>query len=142
MNEFIVEGTPRSLQGRPAGIKEWQASVREAAVASIRNEDRLDYVDVSARIFHFCFEWGSTAGDLDNIAKPILDALVGVAFFNDNQITQLLLRRTDLQRHELTVIEGATPLLAGRIDKALHTPGGGGFVYIAVDENVDHRSLP
>lgn len=142
MNEFIVEGTPRSLQGSSAGIREWQATVREAAVTAISDENRLDYADVSARILHFCFEWGGTSGDLDNIAKPILDAIAGVAFFNDNQITQLLLRRTDLQRHGVTVIEGATPLLAARIGRAIETMGGGGFVYVAVDENIDHGSVP
>ena len=142
MNEFIVEGTPRSLQASSAGIKEWQATVKEAAVAAIRDEDRLDYVDVSARILHFCFEWGHTSGDLDNIAKPILDAIAGIAFFNDNQVTQLLLRRTDLQRHEVTMIEGATPLLAGRIEKAIEAREGRGFVYVAVDAHIDHRSVP
>ncbi len=137
-----MEGTPRSLQGSSAGIKEWQAAVREAAVAAISDEGRLDFVDVSARILHFCFEWGHTSGDLDNIAKPILDAIAGVVFFNDNQVTQLLLRRTDLQRHGITMIEGATPLLAGRIEKAIEAAAGGGFVYVAVDENIDHRSVP
>jgi hypothetical protein len=142
MPEFIVEGTPRSLQGSRRGIDEWKEVVRGAASAAIEETDRIDYVDVSARIIHFCFNWADNSGDLDNIAKPILDAVAGVAFFNDNQVTELVLRRTDLQRQEITEVVGATPLLAERIERAIEAADGLGFVYIAVSTEVDHGRLP
>jgi hypothetical protein len=142
MLELIVEGTPRSLQGSRAGIADWKEVVRAAADVAYPDRDvRIDYVDVSARILHFCFDWGDNAGDLDNIAKPILDAIAGVVFFNDNQVTEVLLRRTDLERHDLTEIEGASPLLAERIERALQDEDPLGFVYIAVSTEVDHRRL-
>lgn len=140
--EFIVEGTPRSLQGSARGVNEWKDIVRKAAQAASGDAyDRIEMVDVSARIIHFCFDWTDTSGDLDNIAKPILDAIAGVAFFNDNQITQLFLRRTDLGRHGVTQVDGATPLLAERIDDALQRSYGLGFVYIVVSASVDHGRL-
>ena len=142
MNEFIVEGTPRSLQASPKGKREWMEAVRAAAYEAIGEGDRINSVDVSARIFHFCFDWGNNSGDLDNIAKPILDAAAGVAFFNDNQVTQVVLRRTDLYRHEISEVSGATPLLAERLERAIKSGDGLGFVYIAVDTHVDHERLP
>lgn len=143
MPEIIVEGTPRSLQGSRRGLTDWMAHVRAAAERAYpEREERLDFVDVSARILHFCFDWGDTDGDLDNIAKPILDALAGILFFNDSQIKELVLRRTDLQARALTTIDRATPLLAERIDRALRTSDGSGFVYVAVGTDADHGIMP
>lgn len=34
-------------------------------------------------------------GDLDNVLKPVLDALKGIAFEDDSQVTQLLATRCD-----------------------------------------------
>jgi crossover junction endodeoxyribonuclease RusA len=138
--EFIVEGTPRSLQGSSRGIDAWKEIVKEIArKATNDGETRVDFVDVSVRIFHYCFDWGYNDGDLDNIAKPILDAMCGVAIFNDNQVRHLTLRRTDLDLHPLTRIEGATPLLADRLERTLSTKDG--FVYIAVERDAEHGSI-
>ena len=104
--------------------------------------ERIDFVDVWVRIAHYCFDWSDNSGDLDNIAKPILDAMCGIAIFNDNQVKELLLRRTDLRQHQLTAIVGATPLLATRLDKAIAAPDGDpGFVYIAVGTRIEHGRL-
>ena len=141
MPEFIVEGTPRSMQASSRGREDWKGAVQSAARDAIVEAERIEFVDVSSRIFHFCFDWGDNSGDLDNIAKPILDAISGVIFFNDNQVTELVLGRTDLRRHEIFEIEGASPLLADRIDRAIVSGDGLGFVYVSVDTEVDHRSL-
>ena len=139
--EFVVNGTPRSLQGSARGVEAWKQVVRAAANRATNDRDkRVDYIDVGVRIFHFCFDWGDTDGDLDNIAKPIVDAICLEAIFNDNQVKQLILRRTDLRKHKLTEIVGATPLLAERIERALSDEGG--FVYIAVEGDAEHGRLP
>ena len=49
--------------------------VLEAAAGQVTDELSIQWTDVSATILHFCPEWGAQ-GDLDNIAKPILDALI------------------------------------------------------------------
>jgi hypothetical protein len=139
--EFVVDGTPRSLQGSSRGIEAWKDVVREAARRATNDrEHRVDYIDVAVRIFHYCFDWGDNDGDLDNIAKPILDAMCGEAIFNDNQVRHLTLRRTDLRQHGLTQIDGATPLLAERLERALSDEGG--FVYIAVEHDAAHGRMP
>lgn len=142
MVEFVVEGTPRSQQTSSDGKAEWKRAVAGSAEVAMQTKgaERIEYVDISVRILHFCFDWADTAGDLDNIAKPIIDAMSLVVFFNDNQVRELFLRRTDLAQAEVLQIEGATPLLAARLELAL-SKGSGGFVYIAVHSGIDHRSL-
>jgi hypothetical protein len=81
VNELIVYGTPPSHQGhRRSNVRGWINLVSESARASIRPEDRHEFVKVSVSIIHFCF---GGAGDLDNIAKPILDGLSGPAYTDD-----------------------------------------------------------
>jgi len=117
--------------------------VRAAArVATNDGELRIEYVDVAIRILHFCFDWGDNDGDLDNIAKPILDAMCLTAIFNDNQAREIVLRRTDLERNQVTQIERATPLLADRLDAALSGRMRVGFVYISVETQIEYGSLP
>lgn len=138
----MVEGTPRSLQASGRGKALWKEDVKAAAEAAMAGKERFDFVDVSVRILHFCFEWADTDGDLDNIAKPIIDAMCLVVLFNDNQVRQVLLRRTDLARDKVTEIEGATPALAAKIQEALASSGGAtGFVHVTVDDKIDHRRL-
>lgn len=38
-------------------------------------------------------------GDVDNIAKPVLDALIGLAYTDDGQVVDLRLTRTDDKRN-------------------------------------------
>lgn len=142
MIEFVVDGTPRSLQSSSTGRDQWKGEVRQAARAVVGEGERIDFVDVAVRIVHFCFEWADTAGDLDNIAKPILDAMIGTVFFNDNQVVQLFLRRTALKGRGLTEIVGATPTLAARLDDALASESSRDFVYVSVnDAPIDHGRL-
>ena len=67
--------------------------------------------------------------DVDNIPKPILDALKGVAYVDDNQVTDLLCRKRDMNT-DLQVQYFSTVL-----DEALDrsTP----FVHIIVDNAPD-----
>lgn len=130
------------MQASGRGKSQWKDEVRAAAEAAMAGRERFDFVDVSIRILHFCFDWADTDGDLDNIGKPILDAMCLVVFFNDNQVSQLLLRRTDLARDQVTEIEGATPALAAKLQEALSSSGGvTGFVHVTVDDKIDHRRL-
>jgi hypothetical protein len=89
-------------------------------------------------------EWGDTDGDLDNIAKPILDALCesGRVIFNDNQIKEILLRRIEWKRLNIVRIDGATPRLAAQLDRAIQGDGPLEFVYIRVTTQFSLESLP
>ena len=141
MLEIIVEGTPRSLQGKGPGRADWMKLVTESARRQVPDGGRLDWIDVSVRLIHFCKSWGDLDGDLDNIAKPIIDAIAGVAIFNDNQVKEILLRRTETERNSITLIEGATAVLASRLEQLLSRDADPGFVYISVEAHVDHTRM-
>lgn len=143
--ELVVEGTPRSLQGSGTGLRAW----RQHIIGTVHREIPVDmgpieWEDVAVRLFHFCPEWGDNDGDLDNIAKPILDALCESrrVLFNDNQVKEILLRRIEWKRRNILTIDGATPRLAVQLDRAIRGDGPQEFVYIWVTTQFSLESLP
>ena len=52
--------------------------------------------------------------DIDNIVKPIQDALIGVALDDDSQISDLVVRRRPLST--TFALERLTPTLASAVD--------------------------
>jgi Holliday junction resolvase RusA-like endonuclease len=144
--ELIVVGTPRSLQAKSRqNLQEWKRYVSDTARRDLsEDEGAIQWADVAVQILHFCPEWGDTEGDLDNIAKPILDALCdsGRVIFNDNQVKEILLRRVEWKRLEIVRIDGATQLLAEKLDRALQGDGPAEFIYIGVTTRLLLESLP
>lgn len=69
--------------------------------------------------------------DLDNLAKPVLDALKGIVFADDGQITELKMRKHELGR--ITRIETLRPLLLEALDR------GEEFLHVVVEEAVDQE---
>ena len=64
--------------------------------------------------------------DVDNIPKRILDALTGLVFIDDTQVTDLVCRK----RH--TAID---PIINPPVDKLLERMyAGGPFTYVKVEE--------
>ncbi len=89
--EFVVGGTPVSNQTRRRErVRAWIVHVAEAA----RREwpaDALPWDEpLSVAISHYFAE---ISIDLDNLPKPILDALKGVAMMDDSQVVILTLRK-------------------------------------------------
>jgi crossover junction endodeoxyribonuclease RusA len=133
--EFIVEGPPVSQQTRRRQdrLPPWRAGVR--AAAATRWSSSIPPVDqeISVEITHF-FE-GAPA-DVDNIVKPILDALKGLVYRDDRQITDLVSRRRSLEGPYTATSVSAT--LAEGISlrrEFLHirvtpTPAGGELRYL------------
>lgn len=80
-NDLVVVGIPVSAQSDNNTRRDaWKERVAEAAREAIPEEDRVEFGEVTLPIVHFSFDW---QGDLDNIAKPIIDGLSGPAFFDD-----------------------------------------------------------
>lgn len=142
--EIIVAGTPRSLQCK-RGLGAWRAQVVDAARRQIPDESSsIQWADVAVQILHFCESWGDTDGDLDNIAKPILDALCDSqrVIFNDSQVKEILLRRVEWRRNKIHRIERASPKLTERLDRALRRDDPDDFVYIFVTTEFSLEHLP
>jgi hypothetical protein len=77
---------------------------------------------------------GEGAGDLDNLAKPVLDAPKGLVFRDDGQVTDLVLRKRNLSA--ILRIENPSPLLSSGFDL------GSPFLHVLVDIAPDQELVP
>jgi crossover junction endodeoxyribonuclease RusA len=131
--EFIVDGPPVSHQTRnPARLRVWQRTVRNAAaqrwpadtpptIARLRFTVTYYHDGVAVRI------------DNDNLVKPIQDALNGLVYVDDRQITDTLVRKTDLNGSFR--VRGMSPVLAEGFCR------GNEFLYVRVEFAPDHEEL-
>jgi crossover junction endodeoxyribonuclease RusA len=90
--EFLVEGTPVSLQTKRAEAKtEWQARVKAASRKVLPEGHWAMQGPVAATLFYF----PDTAmqGDIDNIVKPILDALGRHIYLDDSQVERVVVQK-------------------------------------------------
>ena len=93
--EFNVDGPPVSqLARRQERTVAWKMSVKSKAAERWPKDAPPVDQDVSIEITHF-FE-GAPA-DVDNIAKPILDAIKGLVYVDDRQVSDLVCRRRPLE---------------------------------------------
>jgi len=131
--EFVVLGVPVSANTKNSKNKQaWIGIVKDAARARIPESERLEHADVTATIVWFHTD--DDVADTDNIAKCILDGAQGVAFGDDRQIAQVLVRRTPLGG---VVLRSPPPVVAQAIEADQD------FVYVRVtNEAIDHGELP
>ena len=71
--------------------------------------------------------------DVDNIPKPIVDALEGLAFLEDRQLTDLICRKRDLRRNLRTV--NASSVVVEGLGR------GGEFLHVVVEEAPDQEVI-
>ncbi|MDZ8235638.1 MAG: RusA family crossover junction endodeoxyribonuclease [Nostoc sp. ChiQUE01a] len=109
--EFIVDGPPVSQQtrkrGKGKGLENWKQTVRQEAGKYWSSEHKTATGWVMLQITYF---YDSIQIDVDNIAKPIQDAIKGLAYVDDNQVSDLLVRKRNLSAN--LRIENMTPTLA------------------------------
>jgi crossover junction endodeoxyribonuclease RusA len=92
--EFIIAATPISLQGSAASKRRWKAAVEAAARERIREKVELHFLDrrsISLTVYYFTS--ALMQGDIDNIVKPIMDALVGVAYMDDKDVERVVIQK-------------------------------------------------
>lgn len=73
--------------------------------------------------------FAGASSDLDNLAKPVLDALKGVAYEDDGQVTDIIMRKRDLARD--LRLESPIPLLLDALAR------GEEFLHVMVEEARD-----
>jgi len=89
--DFIVEGPPVSQQTkRRARLQAWKQTVRQAAMNYWNAADPPSQDQLSIVVTNF---YDVAAPDVDNIVKPIQDALIGLVYVDDNQITDCNTRK-------------------------------------------------
>lgn len=79
-------------------------------------------------ITHVC---AGVSSDLDNLAKPVLDALKGLAYEDDGQVTDIIMKKRDLA-HNLR-LETLVPLLLNALDR------GEEFLHVLAEEAPDQE---
>jgi crossover junction endodeoxyribonuclease RusA len=90
--EFVVLGTPVSLQAkRRESLEEWKGRIVEASLA-VLPEGHFASEDLLAVTLYY-FPDSQMQGDIDNIIKPILDALEQHIYLDDRQIQRVLVQK-------------------------------------------------
>lgn len=124
--EFIVAGTPKSVQASAGSKRAWRQRVSAAATAALPPPHLVGTLPVRVTVIYF---YVRTDLDLDNILKPILDALNGIAYVDDEQVIDVIAAKRDLS---LTyALAGVSPVIVTQ----LASPGGtaSDFVFVRID---------
>jgi crossover junction endodeoxyribonuclease RusA len=87
--EFIVSGTPVSLQAKRSRSRdEWKKRVRAASSDAIPSPHFVSSENVAVTLF--CFPAERIQRDIDNIVKPVLDALSKHFYADDEQVGRVV----------------------------------------------------
>ncbi len=132
--EFIVQGTPRSLQSDNKQAKrDWKDTVNAAAQERQLETYPLGFLDVRPlAVTIYYFPVAPIDGDVDNIVKLILDGMRTIAYPDDHVV-----ERVEVQKFEPGIIweiEDPSPQLAAALD--MEPP----LVYIRVTDDLAWRS--
>lgn len=128
--DFTIAGPPVSQQARRSErIEEWRDAVKEAANQLWLGAPPVEsVVMVTVIYFH-----DGRRFDVDNIPKPILDALNGLVFSDDNQVTDLVCRKLNLDDRPRVV--SRSEVLNEAIDN------GGQFLHIVVESATEREVI-
>ncbi len=122
--EFIVEGPPISQQTRDrVRLHTWQRTVGGRAQARLPAGQGPVTVNVRIRMFYY---YEGDPLDTDNMIKPIQDALIGIVYADDNQVTDVVAGKRSLNGS--FKVKGMSPVLAEGFCS------GREFIHVRVDE--------
>jgi Holliday junction resolvase RusA-like endonuclease len=123
VHTIIVSGRPASHNDAPQKKNPWKQKVRAAAAMVIPNPLADVDLRVTVTVFYDLKKRGKM--DADNASKPICDALQGVAYTNDNQVSARYARKRDISA--TYHVKGADPVILNAIQQ------GDEFVCIKID---------
>jgi len=90
--EFLVHGTAVSFQAkRPESRAEWKERVKDASRTAIPQPHFASNSPISVTLYYL--PAAPLQGDLDNIVKPILDALSRHIYLDDHQVERLVVQK-------------------------------------------------
>jgi crossover junction endodeoxyribonuclease RusA len=129
--EFVVDGPPVSQQTRRAQRrKDWKNKVRQAAE---NHWSSAHNIATGLVMFQITYFYSDDNLDVDNIVKPIQDAIIGLAYVDDAQITDLTVRKRNLSSN--FIIENISLTLAEGFSR------GDEFLHIVVADAPDQEVL-
>jgi Holliday junction resolvase RusA-like endonuclease len=90
--EFVVQGTPVSLQAkRKKSLDEWKQRVKDASSKVIPTPHFVSEDRVALTLYYLPPD--AMQGDVDNIVKPILDALSRHIYIDDKQVERVVVQK-------------------------------------------------
>lgn len=94
--EFLVYGTPLSHQGTGRSLGDWKDRVKDATRPLLEPGHWATEARVAVTIFHFPED--QMAADVDNIVKPILDAMNNHIYMDDKQVERVVVQKFEAGR--------------------------------------------
>ena len=120
--EFTIDGPPVSQQTRRRSrLHDWKKRVRQEAEQKWSSGELPHSEPIMLTIIYF---YDTASMDVDNIPKPISDALNGLVYFDDEQITDILVRKRNLN-DDLRLTNPSDTLTEGFVR-------GSEFLYIVI----------
>lgn len=126
--EFIVQGTPVSLQAKRAASRAaWMERVKAASTGALPEYHMASSNRMSVTLFFLPPE--EMQGDIDNIVKPILDAMCRHVFIDDKQVERVVVQKfepgrvfsfTDPSETFAKALAGAKPALYVKVSNNPH----------------------
>jgi crossover junction endodeoxyribonuclease RusA len=130
--EFVIPQRPVSQQARRRErVRDWKEFVAQHARGAVGHAHVLVTDPVALRLLHL---YDEVALDVDNILKPIHDALIGVIFEDDSVVTDVEIRRR--WRGAGFTLNAVSPVLAAGLEL------GGEFVYVSLTDAPSQDVLP
>ena len=94
--ELLIEAVPLSLQASPTSREAWKELIRTVIDETINPSRWATQSPVSVTILYF--PDGPMTGDIDNIVKPILDALIPRIYVDDSQVERVWVQKFERER--------------------------------------------
>lgn len=114
--EFIVEGPAVSLKAQRTNPKRYQKWIKTVRVAAQNEWPKAKRPTNSQRVtVHITNYYTLSPPDVDNIIKPLLDAMETVAYMNDQQVYKVISEKFDLAH--ISSIQNPSALLAVGLEK-------------------------
>jgi Holliday junction resolvase RusA-like endonuclease len=133
--EFVVAGPPisnqQSTQQGRANLASWKATIAGAATLAWPNAPLT--IELKAIIINF-YAGSEPSVDTDNMSKPILDVMQGIAYLDDRQIIQAELTHARLAG--AYQIGGVRPIIVNELQAQAQ------FVYVRIEDPVNPFPLP
>ena len=131
--DFAITDVPRTIQTKRAKTRAgWKESVRTALAVRLQANPFAPCGPCSVNIVYFYRELSEI--DVDNIAKLIIDSMVGPALIDDSLVEQVIARKTDqTQTAGIQDMADVMRPLFGSVPD---------FVYVAIRDRPDHGRLP
>ena len=112
--EFVIEGPAVSLKAKKTNARRyqrWIRTVRAAAQSEFQSRSQLTSQGIIVSITNY---YTLSPPDVDNIIKPLLDAMGMVVYADDSQVRKVVIEKVDLT--STNTIQNPSPLLATALE--------------------------